>query len=282
MNNLVVIGIDLGGTSVKGGLFVGGTLKKSDSVPTNAKKGRDAIFASIDHLISKLGIDGVQRIGLVSAGDIDPVKGVCTYSKNLRGWSGAEIKKTLTDKYHLPVAVDNDAIGALVGEASYYPDILNVTMLTFGTGVGGACLIDGAISRDPQYAWGHRVLHENGIPCSCGRKGCAECYLSAGALFSMASAAYERSVNSFELMDYCRKGDEKAVAVMTHFCTDLNALMNLILKETPTQLIILGGGLMGAKDVFEKFITIDKNKYRFARLGNAAGIIGACKIAERL
>lgn len=272
-----VLGIDLGGTRIKGGRFVDGVLLASAERPSFGSASKEAILAALFAEIDSLWADDVERIGVASAGDIDPENGICTYATaNLVGWSGTPIKSILESRYHVPVFVENDAIAALYGESLLYPNLSNLTLLTFGTGVGGASLIDGAVERSPRSRWGHCELVPDGRPCNCGKKGCAEAYLSATALYEEAKKSIPELADTKQLMALAEKGNPRAEEVLSRYGYYLNLLLKKIQKEIDPELILLGGGLMNAKDVIGPLVKT--KKVAFASLGNEAGIRGAAAL----
>jgi glucokinase len=269
-----VIGIDVGGTKIKGGRFADGYLEKVAKNPTAGDISRESVIAAIRKTIDALWTKDVEKIGIVSAGNIDPVAGVCTLAYNLKGWTGCPIKSIFESFYHVPVYVENDAIGALYGEMSMIKEKKNVTMLTFGTGVGGASIINGVLSRSSDTAWGHVVMIPNGLDCTCGKKGCAEMYLSANALFKVAKEKIPELTSTVDLDRLYGAKDPRAIAIMKDYAAKLNLFLNQIESTVKPSLIILGGGLMGAR-MMKELIALPKDKYAFAQLGNQAGIVGA-------
>ena len=111
------IGIDIGGTTIKGALFgANNEIVRECSRPTHGKAGREEIFSMLFSVIEGLESPDTP-IGISSAGDIDPVAGRCVYATdNLMGWTGAEIAKTVSDRFGVPCVADNDAVCALKGE----------------------------------------------------------------------------------------------------------------------------------------------------------------------
>ena len=273
------LGIDLGGTSIKGGLFDDGmTLVKEASVPTHGQEGRKEIFAALFSLIEKLLTQGVTQIGISSAGNIDPARGVCVYATdNLMGWTGADVKGEVETKFHIPCRVDNDAVCALKGELSFYPSVRNATMLTFGTGVGGASLVNGEIVRGSRFdgaRWGHVTLFPNGRACNCGKRGCAESYLSATALLRRGREKLPALEDCKQLFALAKEGDKEAQKTLEEFGGALNLLLNNIRTALAPELIILGGGVAQSEEQIYKLIE-DKSDIAFARLKNRAGMVGA-------
>lgn len=274
------LGIDVGGTTVKGALFDGLNFIREYEAPTCGKEGREAIFSAIFSVADELvkGADA-EFIGVSCAGNIDPYRGVCVYAtENLMGWTGADVKGVLEARYHLPVRVDNDAICALKGELLFYPHAKDVTMLTFGTGVGGASLRGGEIVRGEKFdgaRWGHVTLVEGGRRCSCGKCGCAESYLSATALVARGREEIPSLSSAKQLFELYAAGNGAAQAVLHEFGGYLNRLLELIRAEMRPEHILLGGGMAQSEEIILSLIE-EKQDVAFARLKNRAGIVGAC------
>lgn len=271
------IGVDVGGTSVKGALFDGEEIVAEHSAPTNGREGREAILKSLYEVLDKLKTGGGDFIGISSAGNFNPNTGVCLYATdNLRGWTGIHLAEEVSARYGVECKAENDAICALKGELRFYPDLTDATMLTFGTGVGGASLVNGSIVRGRNFnagRWGHVSLYPNGRACSCGRRGCAEAYLSATAILAHIRRKLPVK-NGEELFELYKKGVKEAIGTVMAFASDLNLFLSMIREALSPQLILLGGGLMNAQDVISGLIH-DSSDIAFARLGNRAGIYGA-------
>lgn len=273
-----VAALDLGGTSIKGGLFDAGRLVKEIQVPTDKTNGRESIFASLYEAFKQLDDGHVSCVGLSSAGTLDIEKGTCVYATdNLPGWTGCPIVETLQKKWGVPVYLDNDAICALEGELLLHPDAKNVTMLTFGTGVGGASLIDGKIDRRPLTAWGHFTLVEGGLLCNCGKKGCAEAYLSA---HHFGNAARDLGYGgTISLVKAAEHHDMVALDYLDEYGGYLGEFLCKIESTVPVDLFLLGGGLMNSfKTIYPSIDPLPKAKVEQAALGNKAGIYGAFKL----
>ena len=269
------IGVDVGGSSIKGALLLDGKIIKTAAFSISGNKTFDETFAGLKNVIDQLYFQNVEKIGIVTTGVVDPKDGIVLFSVNIQGWSGAHLKEKIQKTYHVPTYVENDAIGALIAEASYYPNLKNITILTFGTGVGGASLIEGKISRDPAHVWGARSIVPSGRVGKHGEAGSAEMYLSATALKKDASAAFHKRMRTKEILQSFKRQDPIAVKVMSRYAKRLESFLLLIEKEVHPELIILGGGLMEATDVIRPLINIPKEKFSFAHYGNKAGIIGA-------
>ena len=115
----------------------------------------------------------------------------------------------MEERYSVACRADNDAVCALIGELSLREAPKDVTLLTFGTGVGGASLINGKIVRGRRFdaaRWGHFSLHPGGRVCNCGKRGCAEQYLSATALLR-AGRERDEKISSSRLFERKRAGE---------------------------------------------------------------------------
>lgn len=273
------IGIDLGGTTIKGLLFTdAGEVAAEYTIPTPARAGRSAIFSALYCAIDSLWQDGVDLIGVSSAGNIDPSKGECVFAtENLLGWTGAKIAEELNKRYHVRTQADNDAICALKGELRFYRGAKNVTMITLGTGVGGASLVNGKILRGKKFdaaRWGHVILFPKGLKCNCGRRGCVECYLSATALVKSGQKQMLGIVSAKQIFDRYAVGEAEARDVVERFGVYLNVLLDNIRTTLAPDLIILGGGVAQSEKLIRGLIERNDD-VAFARLGTLAGAYGA-------
>lgn len=272
------IGIDIGGTTIKGALFDGDAIVKESAVPTCGQEGREIILSNLFRLIGELLAPETEMIGISSAGDIDPERGVCVYAtENLKGWTGLELQKRVQDEFSLLCRVDNDAVCALKGELTFYPRLTDVTMITLGTGVGGASLVGNRILRGKNFnaaRWGHICLEPNGEACSCGRKGCAESILSATALLREGRKRIPALQSCKELFERYAEGNTQAKGVLERFGFFLNVLLTDIRTAVAPELIILGGGVAQSQEIILGLIE-EKEGIAFARLNNRAGIYGA-------
>ncbi len=280
---MLKIGVDIGGTSIKGILVdKDNKILKSTSKPTNGKVGREAIKKSLFGVIDFLFCSDVKLIGVSSAGNIDPERGVCVYATdNLKGWTGYDLKSDLEKRYSVKTIVDNDAVCALKAELDFYPNAENVVMITFGTGIGGAVLSGGKIIRGKNFdggRLGHIVLVPGGRPCNCGKLGCAEAYLSCTALKNQADKKTKIS-GVKELFDLYSLGDENAIQVIKEFSYYLNVFLDNIRTAYSPEHIILGGGL-AANDKILLSLVNDKNGIEIAKYANRAGALGALKISR--
>ncbi len=302
-------GVDIGGTSVKMGLFQeNGKLIEKWSIKTRTECEGEQILpdvaASIQQKMKEHGLlpNDVQGVGL---GIPAPVKedGIVRGTANL-GWKYKEVKKELESLTGLTVKTGNDANMAALGEMwlGAGKGHENLVMVTLGTGVGGAIIFDGKCVSGGHGAAGeigHVCVNEKETQvCGCGRKGCLEQYASATGIARMArqkisrektnSILKENDVNAKKVFDAVKAGDKMAKAVAEEFGKYLgHALANIVVVCDPT-IIIIGGGVSKAGEILlpyiekpfrEKvFFANEKTEFALAKLGNDAGICGAARL----
>lgn len=284
------IGIDLGGTGIKGGLVnEQGEIIKELSVPT--AKDNEAVLENIKDVIASLKSDvKIEGIGVGSPGSIDFKEGkVLSIGGNVTDWSGTEIKKYL-EKYFpdTVIKIDNDAncaglcemwIGAGRNKNS-------AVAITLGTGLGGFLYWNEDLIRGYRYRaseLGHTILYPNGRLCMCGQKGCTERYVSGTGL----------EENYFELTGEKKTGEEIMSSINTDknsrkavdkFNDDLAHFLITIKNFFDPEILIIGGGVINSSDLWwddmlkiykEKINSFDEMPIVKAEYLSQAGIIGA-------
>ena len=191
---MYTIGINLGGTNIAAGIVNDNyEIIRKDSVPTGADRPGEEIVKDMAALCKKLIADeglteaDIEYIGIATPGTADSDTGVVVYANNLP-FLDFPIADLL--KKHIGIGrvlIENDANAAAKGEAvaGAAKGYANSVMITLGTGVGGGIIIDNKVYSGFNHAGaelGHIVIEHNGVPCSCGRKGCWEAYSSATGL----------------------------------------------------------------------------------------------------
>lgn len=196
------IGIDLGGTNIKGALVnEKGEIRKQISRPTKVEQGVQAVTAAIAGVINDLAhgeiIDGV---GMGCPGMVDDANGTVPYACNL-GWTSYDVRSALQELTGYSVRLVNDANAAALAEvvAGAAKGAESAVVVTLGTGVGGGVVIGGKLLTGYSGAaseLGHMVIVADGESCACGRKGCFETYASATALIRMTREAMKKHPES--------------------------------------------------------------------------------------
>ncbi|AVF22857.1 ROK family protein [Paenibacillus larvae] len=290
-----VIGIDIGGTSLKGVVTDSeGHILAEHKRATDAAKGRDVILQHLGELIQVL-LDAeqqVEAIGIGTAGRVNLYTGEVVFATdNLPGWQGTNLVAWVTREHSLPVAVDNDGNTALIGETwlGAGRQMENVIMLTLGTGVGGANMWNGRLVRGTDWnggEWGHVILYPEGLPCNCGKKGCIEQYLSGTALVRSARALTGKPyLDGAEWIQDVRGGNPDAVYAMEQYITHLLLVLENIHMGLNPEAVILGGGVLDSSDYWWPDLQREMEQrglhitVKPAELGNRAGALGAAKLA---
>lgn len=314
MNKKYYIGIDLGGTFIKGGIVnKDGEILLCDKVPTEVEKGDVAVAGNIaglaKDLLARTGLtlSDVEGLGIGSPGMIDSANGTVLYANNL-GWNDFKICDVLSGMLDgIPVKIGNDANVAALGEVKFgaAKALDSIVMITLGTGVGGGVVVDGKMIEGNKGAGaelGHIVIVHNGEQCSCGRRGCFEAYSSATALIrdtKCAMVAHPDSkmweigelenVNGKTAFDYAPV-DVYAKEVIDRYIEFLACGLANYANIFRPQAILLGGGVCAQGDnlIVPLQALLDKEMYagsigpyvpiRVAELGNNAGLLGAAAL----
>jgi glucokinase len=299
-------GIDIGGTTVKIGLFdkEGNVLDKWE-VPTVTAGGPDAILPnvaeSIKNKMNQKGIasDNVEGVGAGSPGAIT-ADGHLVDAVNI-GWKELNLSEELTKLLNLPVKSSNDANVAAFGEMwqGAGKGCSNMVMVTLGTGVGGGIIVNGQILSGATGGGGEighlHVEDDETDVCNCGNKGCLEQYASATGIVRLAkkmleedsepSVLREGEITAKAVFDAVKAGDKAAEEIAERFGYYLGKGLGMIASVVNPEIIVIGGGVSKAGDVLLKYIEPEFKKYVFppcshakitlAELGNDAGIYGA-------
>ena len=308
-------GVDVGGTTVKLGLFndEGQVLDKWE-IPTVKDNGGEKVLpdiaASIKNKMQEKNITAADLVGVgIGAPGAVNAEGFMVNGAVNIGWGSFDLAETLKKELDLPVTVKagNDANVAALGEMwqGGGKGYSNLVAVTLGTGVGGGIIIDGRIYTGFNYCGaelGHTVVHYGGRPCNCGRKGCFEAYSSATALINMTKEAMEadksskmweicsgdiNNVDGKTAFDGWRAGDKSASGVVDMYISYLGCGLTNIVNTFQPEILLIGGGICKEGDnltkPLEKIIAEDSycvdpkrsTKLGICQLGNDAGIIGA-------
>lgn len=285
--------LDIGGTSIKSALFIENEITQFRENQTNAHLGGEHLLALCEKiLISLLPFD---KISISSAGQINSLDGKIIFAnENIPNYTGLNPKVKFESKFNVPVFVENDVNCAAYGE--YFANNLNpkdgTICLTYGTGIGGAIIINGEIYHGSSFSageFGHMIVRQNGIQCNCGCKGCYEVYASTTALIKLAKKYNEKILTGIDFFNLLDSGDNNCMKILDNWTDEIsNGLISIIHIFNP-KFLILGGGVMVRKDVVEmvknKVLSQIMTSYRNveikpASLGNKAGLYGAFLISN--
>lgn len=263
------IGIDIGGTNIKGALVsgTGSVLKRlTINTPVNHPTTLEDIKEVLDSLIEKLMQDEVIGIGVGVAGIIDINQGILLESPNISALNGFPIRDDLEQKFSFPVIVDNDANLYAYGVKwiGVGKDIDTFLLFTLGTGIGGGIVYKGKLFEGPAE-FGHLVIEPEGKVCSCGNVGCLEAYTSGWAIVNKAIDLMGQGEKT-NLRQYCRgnfyritpemiykaalDGDTLSRSIFRDMGRYMGMGIGSLINLFGPQAVIIGGGLSGAWDLF--------------------------------
>ena len=306
-----VIGVDVGGTTVKLGLFTdGGELLEKWEIPTRTEDNGVNILPdiakSIDEKLAGKGISKseVEGCGLAVPGPVDE-DGVVRRAVNLH-WDYFNLEEKAGELFGMKVKGGNDASVAALGEAwkGAASAFKSSVMVTLGTGIGGGIIINGRILMGVTGAGaeiGHiHVNDDETIACNCGNHGCIEQYASATGIARLARERLAENddpsclrsiakVSAKSVFDAVKKGDKVAIEIAERFGKYLGDMLAQVACVVNPDAIVLGGGVSRAGDVLIGYVekNFQKNtfhacrgaKFVIASLGNDAGIYGSAKLA---
>lgn len=305
----VCFGIDVGGTTVKMGLFTldGQVLDKWEIVTRTENNGENIlpdIAKSIEAKLQEKSIDKKDVIG-AGIGVPGPVRadGTILKAANL-GWGVFNIATTLEELTGLKIKANNDANVAALGEMwqGGGRGYQNVVLITLGTGVGGGIIVNGEIVTGTNGAGGevgHIHVEDNETEsCGCGKKGCLEQMASATGVVRLANKALketdapsvlrEGEISAKTIFDAVKNNDVLAIEIAEKFGRYLGTALSNIAVITDPEVFVIGGGVSKAGNVLIDYIkkyydahafsACKDAKFALAQLGNDAGIFGAAKL----
>lgn len=302
-------GIDIGGTTVKIGLFsINGEVIDKWEIKTRTENQGENILPDISQaILSKLEEKRIQKsdVNGIGIGVPAPVKtdGIVKNTVNL-GWKYKEVKPEMEALCGLRTEVGNDANVAALGEMwlGAGKGQENMIMVTLGTGVGGGIIVEGKPLVGAHGAGGeigHICMnYEETEHCGCGNTGCLEQYGSATGIVMLAekrlakddrdTVLKEEPLSAKSIFDAMKAGDALAKDVVEEFSRYLGYGLANLAAVTDPSVIVIGGGVSNAGEILldyvkkyfqQKAFFANKNtEFILATLGNSAGICGAAKL----
>lgn len=303
-------GVDIGGTTVKLGLFdeQGCVLDKWE-IPTNKENGGTSILPDVAESIrGKLAERAIPKeqvigVGVGAPGAVDEEGTLVGGAVNL-GWKPFNIPQVFGEYLDLPIKAANDANAAAYGELwqGGGKGCRSMVAVTLGTGVGGGIVVDGKLLTGATGAGGEigHIHIQDGEPesCGCGKRGCLEQYASATGIVRLARRRLERDeapsllrqekITAKAVFDAVKEGDEVAAEIAAQFGEYLGKGLAAVAAVVNPEVFVIGGGVSKAGDVLFSFLEPAYQKYVFtpcgkakftlAKLGNDAGIYGAAAL----
>lgn len=306
------IGIDIGGTKIAGAVVdEAGEILAEERVATDAGDS-DAIVDAVVEMVKSLATGReIVATGVAAPGFIDAAQSTVYYTPNI-SWRNEPLRDRLLERLGMDVTVDNDANAAGWAEFRFGAGrgVSDMTVLTIGTGVGGAIVTGGRLFRGGYGAGaeiGHMRVVPEGLPCGCGARGCIEQYGSGRALLRMAneiadvggiglglSQERERNgaLNGATVGRLIAEGDAGAVHALTQLghwlgqaCASLSAVLD-------PEIFVFGGGVAEAGELLlapvrESYLSHlpargyhPEPRFVIAELVNNAGMVGAADLAR--
>lgn len=299
-NNEYILGIDIGGTSVKIGVVNNGIVLESTSTRNVFKGKSDELVSGIKDICNEyIKKYQIKKIGIGCPGDIND--GVVVVATNL-GWKNYHILKDFESNFpDLKIVVDNDGKASCQAEIQY--GVLNGVsdglFVTIGRGVGGVIItnnhqIHGKYNNGGKI--GHMVIQKNGRRCNCGRRGCFESYASAyGLIQTIKEINFHwqneeekidtEKLSGVQIVNYNKNGSIVVKEGLKRWHKDIaEGILNLCMIFDPSVIVIAGGitdsGLMDL-DIIKGFLTrrgYDKCELHLAKFKGKTGLVGAASL----
>lgn len=309
------IGIDLGGTNLRGAVIESGKLLGEPvyiETPDRPDKIVDALVKLIEDLLAGAQAAGLKRdsicgVGIATAGVVNCDTGeVIGSTGNLPGWAGTKIREVIEARTALCVHVENDANAAAYGEARVdeLKDLHCIVVVTLGTGIGGGIVIDGKLLHGRGWAAGEighmSISLDDSRLCTCGLHNCWEAYGSGRGLLATAreliagqkdngpqsSLSKEEELTTYKVFQEAKAGDSLAWAIVRRWHEHITTgIVNLTHILNPDCFVITGGLSQACDLELLKQLTVEKALHnigetveiRASRLETNAGLIGAAQ-----
>lgn len=286
-----IAALDIGGTSIKAAEYENGILSDVKEYDTQAKKGGAYVMETALEIAG--GFRGIDCIGISTAGQVDSRKGIIRYAnENIPGYTGMKVRDIFERELGVPTAVENDVNAAALGEAWFGAgrDEKDFLCLTYGTGVGGAIVINKEIYKGSSFSageFGAMVVHANERrPGEDIFSGCYERYASTTALVRRAMELDPALDTGRKI--FARLGEAEVKNVVDAWILEVVYGLSTLIHIFNPSCVILGGGVMSQKYILDKISEIlynhIMNSYhsvvvKQAALENKAGLLGAVQIA---
>jgi len=291
-----ILGIDIGGTKIQGGTVnPKNKIIKYAKQSTEINKSKDVVIGNILNVIDKLYTKNIKAIGIGITGLVNVKNGIVVQSPNLpKSWRNVPLKKIIEKKFKRPTYIDNDVncftlAEGLIGGGKKYN---HVFCLTLGTGIGTGIMINKKIYLGGLGAteFGHMVVSDKKIKCSCNLYGHWEAFVSGPAITKFYKKLADVKLDAKNIEKRYFTGDKSAQKVIksTAYCLGIG-LANIINCLSP-EIVIIGGGLSNFKKLiklslpiaynYSIYPTLKKARIIKSSLGSKANIVGAALITK--
>jgi len=314
-----VVGVDVGGTKILGGVFDSGLRCVAKAkTSTKPQRGIQAVVERIACCVrdavdeADLGLQHVRAVGVGAPGGVDVETGQVIFAPNL-DWQNVPLKRELEAHLGLPVLIDNDCNLAMLGvyTAELKSKARHVVGIFIGTGIGSGLIFDGELYTGAHHIAGeigHMVLVPDGPKCGCGKKGCFEAVASRNAMFQKIQSAVKdgqktiltemlgdelRDLRSGDLRKAIRRGDKFVADVVKEAAEYTGLAVANVINLLNPEVVVLGGGVIEALEedmlgIITKIIqdyvmpgSFGETVIMASKLGDDAGITGAAVLARK-
>ena len=289
----MTIGIDIGGTNIKGVLMNGNKVVVRKKISTKSKSNKKIIltqlFECINYLIKKAG--RIRGIGVGVAGPIDFKNKKILNPPNVTAFKNLHLGEMIKDKFGIETVIDNDVnyltlAEVILGVAKEKDFVIG---LGLGTGVGGGIVLNEKIFHGANGSAGeigHMVIFDNGRQCHCGSKGCLEAYINEKGIKKTAKEIFGKEIDTITLHQMVKKGNKKAIKVWQITAKHLGTGLANIVDILNPDIIVIGGGIANVGEFLLKPARKEMKKNILSplakntpvvkvKLGEYAGAIGA-------
>jgi glucokinase len=289
----MLIGVDFGGTHVKAGAVEGGEVLRSTSAATGSSASPDDVLDLIASTVLRLTPEP-EAVGVAIPGEVD-AEGRCWRLTNVPGFAGVHVAAELSRRLGgCPIAVENDATSAALGERLYghgreHPSFL---MVTLGTGIGaglvlGHMLYPGANGFAGEFGHLNIDRSPDAPLCACGQRGCVEAFAGTKALVRRFKELAGSEPNEvLPIAESARRGEAAGLTIFSAMGDALGRGLSAVQNLLDLNAIVFTGGISGSLDLAEPHIRSALRAHTFApplaevpllasELGERAGIIGA-------
>lgn len=309
------VGLDLGGTQIKGALVntVNGEISGVQQVATRAQEGYEAVIDRMARLVEQVksasGVldDELGGVGVGVPGMLDLERGLVLFLPNLPGtWPNVPLRQRMEALTGLRTALLNDVRSMTLAEWTFGAGrgVDTIACFAIGTGIGGGLVINGKLHLGiggTGGELGHQIIDMNGLPCGCGSRGCLEAYASGPAITAMGLKAVTQGLTTriSEMADYdlnritpqlihqaALEGDTIARDIFERAGFYIGIAVASIIASVGPRRVVIGGGVAQAGDLLldpiqrtvnERVFIVPKEQVEIvlAKLGVYAGLIGA-------
>lgn len=288
-----MLGIDFGGTRIKGGVVDGGRVVRRDAIETRGSPAEllDAVAALVRRLDPS-----PRSVGVAIPGECDAT-GRCYRLPNVPGFEGVPIAADLSRRLGCPVGVENDATTAALGESlfGHGREHASFVVVTLGTGIGGGVVLDRRVRRGA-HGFGGELGHvpidrsPSAPRCACGQRGCVEAFAGTRALLGRFRELGGEADEILGISEAARGGDARARQVFEEMGDALGWMLTAVQNTLDLDAIVFAGGVARSFDLIEPSVrrTLRGRAYAeplgevpllVSSLGDA-GIVGAAHLLD--